>query len=104
MVTSDSEPEIVKKESVKTDVMEMKHDESDGNECMSNKIREKLLSTKSEKVKCESCSKTFKNSVILQYHQLHCIAHNKYVSPSTSHAVEKKIVSSKIGKLELINY
>ena len=75
--------------------MDTKHDESDGNECMSNKIREKLLSTKSEKVKCENCKKTFKNSVIVQYHQLHCIAHNESVSSGPSHTVEKKIISSK---------
>eukprot|EP00092_Neocalanus_flemingeri_P014807 GFUD01015981.1.p1 GENE.GFUD01015981.1~~GFUD01015981.1.p1 ORF type:complete len:1877 (+),score=582.30 GFUD01015981.1:47-5677(+) len=99
MVTSDSEPEIVKKETVKTEMIEEKISESDGNETLSNKIREKLLSTKSEKVKCENCNKSLKNSVILQYHQLHCIVPKKSLSSSPNHLVEKKIISSKKSNL-----
>ena len=99
MVTSDSEPEIVKKETIKTEIIEEKNNEFDRNENLSNKIREKLLSTKSEKVKCENCNKSLKNSVILQYHQLHCINTKKSVSSSPNHLVEKKIISSKKSNL-----
>jgi len=95
MVTSDSEPEIVKKETIKTEEIDEKNKESDENEALSNRIREKLLATKSEKVKCEICRKTFKNSVILQYHQLHCVVQKNSVSYSQNNLVEKKIISSK---------
>ena len=95
MVTSDSEPEIVKKETTKNEIVEIKDNDNYENESLSNKIREKLLATKSEKVKCENCNKTFKNSVILQYHQLHCIMPKKSLSSSPNHLVEKKIIISK---------
>merc|ERR1712192_157960 len=54
---------------------------------LSNQIREKLLSNKSEKVRCENCNKSLKNSIILQYHQLHC-------APTPGHKSEKKATSS----------
>ena len=56
-------------------------------------------------VRCENCNKSLKNSIILQYHQLHCTptqAHKsekKNISSSSSSlaspAVEKKIIDSK---------
>merc|ERR1712181_154510 len=75
---------------------------------LSNQIREKLLSNKSEKVRCENCNKSLKNSIILQYHMLHCApapgqkSEKKAASSSSSGqlpgaaaAVEKKIIDSK---------
>ena len=66
-VTSDSEPEIVKKEEKPEIKIEIVDSEDE-----STKIRESLLSTKNSKVKCEYCSKTFKNNLVLNYHQFHC--------------------------------
>ena len=98
MVTSDSEPEIVKKDMIKIeDDSEEKSAALAEHDLLSSKIREKLLSNKSEKVKCENCNKSLKNSIILQYHQLHCspVPKSKVpTSPSLS-AVEKKIIDSK---------
>merc|ERR1719495_286015 len=83
MVTSDSEPEIVKKEMIKIeDDSEEKSTALADHVVLSNQIREKLLSNKSEKVRCENCNKSLKNSIILQYHQLHC-------TPTQAHKSEK---------------
>jgi hypothetical protein len=100
MVTSDSEPEIVKKEVIKIeDDSEEKTTALAEHDLLSNKIREKLLSNKSEKVKCGNCNKSLKNSIILQYHQLHCTPaprqDRKVPAPSSLGAVEKKIIDSK---------
>ena len=54
MVTSDSEPEIVKKDMIKIeDDSEEKSNALADHDVLSNQIREKLLSNKSEKVKCQ---------------------------------------------------
>ena len=54
MVTSDSEPEIVKKDLIKIeDDIEEKSNALADHDVLSNQIREKLLSNKSEKVKCQ---------------------------------------------------
>ena len=54
MVTSDSEPEIVKKDMIKIeDDSEEKSTALADHDVLSNQIREKLLSNKSEKVKCQ---------------------------------------------------
>ena len=54
MVTSDSEPEIVKKDLIKIeDDSEEKSNALADHDVLSNQIREKLLSNKSEKVKCQ---------------------------------------------------
>ena len=102
MVTSDSEPEIVKKEVIKIeDDSEEKLAAAADHDLLSNQIREQLLSNKSEKVKCENCNKSLKNSIILQYHQLHCTPvpkpEKKFSIPlaHTHSAVEKKIIDSK---------
>ena len=87
-VTSDSEPEIVKKEEKPEIKIEIVDSEDE-----STKIRESLLSTKNSREKCEHCNKTFKNILVLNYHQLHC--EPPHTSKSTSNSVEKTILSSK---------
>ena len=87
-VTSDSEPEIVKKEEKPEIKIEILDSEDE-----STKIRESLLSTKNSKVKCEYCNKTFKNILVLNYHQLHC--EFAQTSKSALNFVEKSILSSK---------
>ena len=87
-VTSDSEPEIVKKEEKPEIKIEIVDSEDE-----STKIRESLLSTKNSKVKCEGCNKTFKNTLVLNYHQLHCEL--AQTSKSAFNLVEKSILSSK---------
>ena len=87
-VTSDSEPEIVKKEEKPEIKIEIVDSEDE-----STKIRESLLSTKNSKVKCEHCNKTFKNNLVLNYHQFHCdIA---MTSKGAFNFVGKSILSSK---------
>ena len=87
-VTSDSEPEIVKKEEKPEIKIEIVDSEDE-----STKMRESLLSTKNSKVKCEGCNKTFKNTLVLNYHQLHCEI--PQTSKSAFNLVEKSILSSK---------
>lgn len=87
-VTSDSEPEIVKKEEKPEIKIEIVDSEDE-----STKIRESLLSTKNSKVKCEGCNKTFKNTLVLNYHQLHCEL--AQTSKSAFNLVEKNILNSK---------
>ena len=87
-VTSDSEPEIVKKEEKPEIKIEILDSEDE-----STKMRESLLSTKNSKVKCEGCNKTFKNTLVLNYHQLHCEI--PQTSKSAFNLVEKSILSSK---------
>merc|ERR1712130_695593 len=92
MVTSDSEPEIVKKDMIKIeDDSEEKTASLAEHDILSNQIREKLL-----------CNKSLKNSIILQYHMLHCTAtpgqksEKKTISSSSGGlCVEKKIIDSK---------
>ena len=85
-VTSDSEPEIVKKEIKTEPVVDIADSEDE-----SSKIREKLFSSKNTKEKCENCNKNFKNNLVLKYHQLHCDATNNH----KNNPVEKNILQSK---------
>ena len=89
-VTSDSEPEIVKKEIKTEPVVDIVDSEDE-----SSKIRERLFSTTSVKEKCENCSKNFKNLLTLRYHQLHCDASTKITSNASKNSVEKSILQIK---------
>ena len=89
-VTSDSEPEIVKKETIKTE------QESDGTVSSSSLLEKPSFLSKPvvAKVKCDNCPRTFKNDITLQYHQLHCEAPKS----SLASAVEKKIIHKKAAE------
>merc|ERR550539_1937131 len=89
-VTSDSEPEIVKKEIKTEPVVDIVDSEDE-----SSKIREKLFSTTSGKEKCEKCNKNFKNLLTLRYHQLHCDVSSKSTSSTNKNSVEKNILQIK---------
>ena len=86
-VTSDSEPEIVKKEIKTEPVVDIVDSEDE-----SSKIRERLFTTTSVKEKCENCNKNFKNLLTLRYHQLHCDVSNKMTSSASKNSVEKSIL------------
>ena len=89
-MTSDSEPEIVKKEIKTEPVVDIIDSEDE-----SSKIREKLFSTTSVKEKCEFCNKNFKNLLTLRYHQLHCDVTTKSTSNANKNPVEKSILQIK---------
>ena len=89
-VTSDSEPEIVKKEIKTEPVVDIVDSEDE-----SSKIRERLFSTTNVKEKCEKCNKNFKNLLTLRYHQLHCDVSSKSTSSTSKNSVEKNILQIK---------
>ena len=85
-VTSDSEPEIVKKEIKIEPIIELEDSEDE-----SSKMREKIFESNS-KEKCQNCNKSFKNELVLRYHQLHCEAPNKSTSKTY---IERNILQIK---------
>jgi len=89
-VTSDSEPEIVKKEIKTEPVVDIADSEDE-----SSKIRERLFSTTNVKEKCDRCHKNFKNLLTLRYHQLHCDVSSKSTSSTNKNSVEKNILQIK---------
>ena len=88
-VTSDSEPEIVKKEIKTEPVVDIADSEDE-----TTKTREKLFSTAATREKCENCNKSFKNLFVLKYHQLHCDI-SKSASNNSKTSIEKNILQIK---------